>query len=102
MQDTATGEREHQDAVKWARLREKDRLRKAAKLAQRKASGECAVQVWAKRKFVDMARAEGYKPVVVWAKKDAKLPDTLFLLRTEEIQNGETRGMGYIFVQGAE
>lgn len=75
------------DGAKYRLLREKARLRQAAKRQKRKEAGEILVQAYTTRRFAEEARAEGYSPVVVWTKE--KLPDTLVFIRSDT--------NGYIF-----
>jgi hypothetical protein len=99
MSRRAAGEKESllRDAEKFRARREKARQGESARRAKLKEAGKVLVQAWTSRSFVKEARSEGYKPVIVWAKPDAKLPDTLFFLRAEQIQEGQSHGIGYIF-----
>ena len=101
MRDISPGEKKTMsDGAKYRHQKELARQRQTARRQKRKAAGEVLIQTWTSERFNSEAKSQGYKPIVVWARSDAKLPDTLFFLRSEELEAQGQRVTGYIFVPG--
>ena len=82
---------------KYRAQKAKARERQAEKRKKRRASGEILVQIWAKETIVTDARHDGYIPAVVWMKQDEKIPEAMYSIGPNKLEQGDTPCHIFVF-----